>query len=112
MAKPTIIQQSGALVYHFGPKGLRFGLITSRGRGRWVVPKGHIEDGMTPTQSAEWEVYEELGVRGEISDKVIGRFNYTKFDEPKHRIYELRLFPMLTTEILDNWPEMEECRRA
>ena len=107
MTKPTIIRQAGTLVYDFSRYGLRFGLVTSRGRGRWVIPKGNICKGATWSESAEKETFEELGVKGELIDFEIGRFTYTKADEPEERLYEVAVYPMNAVEILDEWPEMD-----
>jgi len=42
--------------------------IRPQGRpaGHWVLPKGHIEAGETPEQTAEREVLEEAGVDAEV----------------------------------------------
>ncbi|WP_371514877.1 NUDIX domain-containing protein [Brevundimonas denitrificans] len=34
--------------------------------GRWIFPKGMVEDDMTPARSAAKEAWEEAGVRGDI----------------------------------------------
>ncbi len=46
--------------------GERVLLISTQGGRRWQLPKGHLEDGETPPQAAEREVFEETGVRGRI----------------------------------------------
>lgn len=104
-------QQSGALIYRFGEQGLQFALVTSRGRGRWVIPKGHIEHGMTAWESATVEALEEAGIEGEIADYELGRYIYSKRDEAPHRLYEVAVYPMLATGILDDWCEAGERRR-
>ena len=38
----------------------------SRAPHHWVLPKGHIEPGETPEQTAEREVLEEAGVDAEV----------------------------------------------
>jgi 8-oxo-dGTP pyrophosphatase MutT (NUDIX family) len=44
-------------------RGLRILLVTSRrSPGEWVLPKGHIEKGETPVETAVREVLEESGV--------------------------------------------------
>jgi len=53
-------------------------LITTRGTGRWTVPKGWPKRGMGDAQLAAQEAYEEAGVAGEITTKPIGSFEYTK----------------------------------
>jgi 8-oxo-dGTP pyrophosphatase MutT (NUDIX family) len=42
-------------------------LVEARRRpGVWVLPKGHVESGETPAETAVREVAEEAGVRGEV----------------------------------------------
>jgi 8-oxo-dGTP pyrophosphatase MutT (NUDIX family) len=53
-------------------------LITTRGTGRWTIPKGWPKRDMGDAQLAAQEAFEEAGVAGEISAKPIGSFDYTK----------------------------------
>jgi 8-oxo-dGTP pyrophosphatase MutT (NUDIX family) len=53
-------------------------LITSRGRGRWGIPKGWPKAGERDAALAAREAFEEAGVRGKVSDQPIGYFEYTK----------------------------------
>jgi ADP-ribose pyrophosphatase YjhB (NUDIX family) len=47
-------------------KGPRYLLVEARGkRGRWIFPKGHVEDGETAADAAMREVAEEAGVRAQ-----------------------------------------------
>lgn len=40
------------------------------GHLEWCLPKGHIEKGETPQQTAVREVYEETGILGEVIDSI------------------------------------------
>lgn len=42
------------------------GRLDRRGRFLWSMPKGHIEPGEFPRQTAEREVWEETGIRGKV----------------------------------------------
>jgi 8-oxo-dGTP pyrophosphatase MutT (NUDIX family) len=42
------------------------GRVDRRGRMLWSLPKGHIEQGETPEQTAIREVAEETGIRGHV----------------------------------------------
>ena len=42
------------------------GRMDRRGRMLWSLPKGHIEQGETPEQTAAREVAEETGIRGDV----------------------------------------------
>ena len=73
-----LLQQAGVIPYRFEAGALQVLLITSRGSGRWVIPKGGIEKGFSPAQAAAREAYEEAGVKGRISDAPLGSFTYSK----------------------------------
>ena len=61
MRRPT---HAGAVVFRMSRKGPRYLLVEARGkRGRWIFPKGHVEDGETAADAARREVAEEAGVR-------------------------------------------------
>ena len=55
---------AGAVVFKPTDKGPRYLLVeATRRRGRWVFPKGHVENGETASVTAQREVTEEAGVR-------------------------------------------------
>ncbi len=66
--------QFGALPYKIVDGQVVVLLITSRGRGKWIFPKGRQMEGKTPWESAELEAYEEAGVVGEIETTPIGSY--------------------------------------
>ncbi|HEX6899294.1 MAG TPA: NUDIX hydrolase [Thermoanaerobaculia bacterium] len=47
-------------------QGSRILLISTQSGRRWQLPKGHIEEGETPEQTAVREVREETGVTGRV----------------------------------------------
>jgi 8-oxo-dGTP pyrophosphatase MutT (NUDIX family) len=73
------IQQYAAICYRFDedlrPQVL---LITTRETRRWSIPKGWGIPGLKPHQVAKREAWEEAGVEGKATSKVIGRFSYPK----------------------------------
>ncbi|WP_323014892.1 NUDIX hydrolase [Devosia sp.] len=71
---PEGLRQAGALPYAIVEGRVAFLLITSRRNGRWMFPKGVIEPGMTPWESAAQEAFEEAGVSGEIATRPIGSY--------------------------------------
>jgi 8-oxo-dGTP pyrophosphatase MutT (NUDIX family) len=57
------------------PQGALIGRTDRRGRLRWSLPKGHLEDGESPQQAAVREVAEETGIQGEIFGE-LGTIDY------------------------------------
>src|SRR5690606_27766655 len=53
-------------------------LVTSRGTGRWVLPKGWPEHSEALHEAAAREAAEEAGVSGPVAPQEIGRFYYGK----------------------------------
>jgi 8-oxo-dGTP pyrophosphatase MutT (NUDIX family) len=49
-----------------GPRAALIGRTDRRGRLLWSLPKGHIEVGETPADTAVREVAEETGIIGEV----------------------------------------------
>ena len=79
-------QQVAALPYAFFDDELYVLLITSRGTGRWVLPKGWPHDGKDGADSAATEANEEAGLLGRIWRSSIGRYEYLKIREKKNDI--------------------------
>ena len=53
-------------------------LVTSRGTGRWIIPKGWPMDGRSAGGAALREAWEEAGVRGQVEERPLGRYSYDK----------------------------------
>ena len=72
-------QQVAALCYRGVGKGKQVLLVTSRGTGRWIIPKGWPIRGKNGSQSAMQEAWEEAGVReGTTGTAAIGSYTYDK----------------------------------
>jgi len=99
------VQQSAALPYSYRDEQIQLMLITSSGTGRWIIPKGHIEPGLTPAESAEAEALEEAGVIGNIAAKSIGSYIYTKRPERGGDRCRVRVFALEVTRVLDDYQE-------
>ena len=70
--------QFAALCYRVRRGKVQVLLITSRRRGRWIVPKGWPMDGKTPAASATQEAWEEAGVIGKAEEGCLGVYSYAK----------------------------------
>jgi 8-oxo-dGTP pyrophosphatase MutT (NUDIX family) len=76
--KTDVRTQFAALCYRLRKGKVQVLLITSRGSGRWIVPKGWPIHGKTPAQSATTEAWEEAGVRGISDGRCVGIFSFSK----------------------------------
>lgn len=106
------IRQVAALVFRIKKDKTEVLLVTSRGTGRWVLPKGWPQVGKTFAQSARTEAYEEAGARGEIAPFSIGTYTYKKNDmsEGENGDFVVDVFPMHFSRQEKNWPERGERR--
>lgn len=107
--------QFAALCYRRRKKkeGYKILLITSRGTGRWVTPKGWPMAGHTAAQVAEREAFEEAGVRGEVGAEPIGHYSYTKSMPGGLKMRcVVQVHPMQVTGIEKDFPERRERQSA
>jgi len=102
---PDAIRQVGALPYPVIDGRLVFLLVTSRRSGRWIVPKGSIIPGETPSRSAEIEALEEAGVEGVADQAPIGTYRTVKKGGIARRVVEVDLYPLKVTKQHDTWLE-------
>lgn len=104
------LQQVAALVYRYEAQELQILVITSRGTGRWVIPKGWPQVGRTLAETAAREAYEEAGIRGGISSQPIGNFSYCKDDLPPENInqFTVAVYALHFVERAKDWPEREQ----
>lgn len=72
------LTQVAALPFVEVATGIDVLLITSRRRGRWIIPKGWPVDGLSYPGAAAREAREEAGAHGEIGQETIGDYTYTK----------------------------------
>jgi len=104
--------QYAALPYRNGAGGLEILLITSRGTGRWIIPKGWPIAGLTSSQSAAREALEEAGVTGRVSSESIGVYRYDKrLADDTERDCNVEVFALEVVDELASWPEQHQRRR-
>jgi len=70
--------------------------IRPRGKpeGLWALPKGNIDDGERPDETALREVWEETGVRGRLVEK-LGDVKYTYTRRGGVRVFKIVSFYLL-----------------
>lgn len=83
-------------------------LLTSRGKGRWGIPKGWPIPKRSPKGTARQEAFEEAGLKGRvISQGPIGRYSYCKSGLGE---IVVQVFVMQVERQLREWPEKTERR--
>ena len=75
----NLIQQASAIPYRRRDGCVEFCLITTIKRRRWAFPKGIIDPGETPVETALKEAEEEAGLHGRVDDEPLGRYKYAKW---------------------------------
>ncbi len=104
--------QYAALPYRRRPGGLEVLLITSRGSGRWIIPKGWPIVGLSPSQAAAREALEEAGITGRIGSERIGIYRYDKrLADDTSQTCVVEVFALEVDDQLDSWPEQHQRRR-
>jgi 8-oxo-dGTP pyrophosphatase MutT (NUDIX family) len=71
------VHQACAIPFRRTPAAGQFCVITSS-RGRWLFPKGFIERGKEPADTALREAYEEAGLHGRILGSALGCYRVRK----------------------------------
>jgi len=93
--------QSGVIPYRKKNGRIEVLLVTTIKRRNWIIPKGFIEYHMTPFQSAKKEAFEEAGVRGSNSTKILGSYLVYKNGSELHT----KIYSMKVTRVFKDYPE-------
>lgn len=96
--------QSAVIPYRWRNGQLEVCVITSRGSGGWIVPKGTVEADLTPWDSAAKEAWEEAGLRGEVTTTPLGNYIYRK----RGRTNFVDVFVMEVSEVIDDYDEAHQ----
>ena len=104
--KSDVRTQFAALCYRVVKDKIKILVITSRGTGRWIVPKGWPMDGKTPAQSAAQEAWEEAGVEGKVSSSPLGLYSYNKVtDDAQDFPCVAVVYPIKVKSLSKKYPE-------
>ncbi|WP_299674214.1 NUDIX hydrolase [uncultured Roseobacter sp.] len=103
-------QQVAALCYRQTHAGKRVLLITSRGTGRWIVPKGWPMEGLANSEAALQEAWEEAGVKSaEVQPDPVGHYRYTKYHARGGMTpVETEVYAAEVEALANNYPEGHE----
>jgi len=104
--KSDVRSQFAALCYRIRRGKPEILMITSRGSGRWIVPKGWPIDGLTPAASAAQEAWEEAGVVGTTYDRCLGLYSYNKVLEDGSGLPCVAMvYPIKVKSLAKDFPE-------
>lgn len=79
LARKQEVRQVGALPLLINEdSGFEVYLVTTRGSGRWIIPKGNLIPGLAPHKAAAQEALEEAGVVGVAEPHGIGTFEFSR----------------------------------
>lgn len=110
--EPARASQAAALVWRKTKKGkVEMLLVTSRGTGRWILPKGWVEEGESSAETAQREAWEEAGIEGSVSAEAIGNYDYDKIDETQTTPCRVVVHTLAMERQAKEWPEREERER-
>lgn len=69
-------------------------LVTSRGSGRWIIPKGNPIRGLLPFEVAAREALEEAGLVGRVLPRCVGTFAFERLRRPAGETCLIDVYPM------------------
>ena len=94
-------QQAAAIPFRHREGAVEICLITTVKAGRWTVPKGFIDPGETPAETAVKEAREEAGVHGRVVGGPVGYYDITKLGGR----YRVAVYLMHVDRVDDAWEE-------
>lgn len=104
--------QFGALCYRTSRGKPQVLLVTSRGTGRWLVPKGWPVPGATPAESAAIEAFEEAGAEGHVHPVCLGLYSYVKAGSGRAGLpCVVALYPLRVEKLRRRFPERAARKR-
>ena len=112
ISRPRLLQVA-ALCLRGSGDDIRVLMITSRGTGRWIIPKGWPIDGISSYEAAQTEAWEEAGVKkGDVDPVPIGSYVYDKIlDSGTPAPVEAQVYVIHVKKLDDDYPEVKERKR-
>ena len=107
------LKQYGVLPFVEGPAGKLVLLVSSRGTGRWVIPKGWPKSHLSGRELAAREGFEEAGIGGKVAAEPIGTFDYTmRLHFLAWARCRVEVYLMEVTHQFAQWPEQGTRRQT
>lgn len=106
MAPEKDIQQVGAIPLIRDQAGqLCVVLVTTRGSGRWTIPKGNVMTKLDDHRAAEREAREEAGLTGKIGKQPLGSYQFWKRQDAHWSLAEVTVFTLQVESQLADFKE-------
>ena len=83
-------------------------LVTSRGGGRWIIPKGNPIRGLAPHEVAAREALEEAGLVGHVGKRCIGTFKFDRIRNGRDTTCRVDVYALKVERQMQTWTEMHE----
>ena len=103
------MHQIAALPFFITPNGgVDVCLVTSRGGGRWIIPKGNPIRGLAPHEVAAREALEEAGLVGHVGKRCIGMFKFDRIRNGHDTTCRVDVYALRVEQQMQIWAEMHE----
>jgi 8-oxo-dGTP pyrophosphatase MutT (NUDIX family) len=87
-------------------------LITTRGRGRWVIPKGWAEKDVPAHDLAAREAFEEAGLLGRTQAEPLGVYlSRKRLPDGRRATCKVAVFVLAVEARAQDWPERGQRRK-
>ncbi len=83
-------------------------LVTSRGTGRWIIPKGWPMKGRRDDEAAAIEAKEEAGLVGSTLRTALGSYSYWRRTRVDFRLTRVETFALRVKRQKRNWKEQHQ----
>lgn len=103
------MHQIAALPFYDNPDGgVDVCLVTARGSGRWIIPKGNPIRGLAPHEVAAREALEEAGLVGHVGKRCIGTFKFKRSRNGRDATCRVDVYALRVERQMQTWSEMHE----
>ena len=100
------LRQVGALPLLVNANGgVEVFLVTARGSGRWIIPKGNPIPGLAPHEAAAQEAREEAGLVGVAEPHCIGTFEFSRRRRGRDTTCLVDVYPLTVKLQKRKWAE-------
>lgn len=104
-----VLHQIAALPVRLDADGaMEIYLVTSRGSGRWIIPKGNPIRGLAPQDVAAREAREEAGLIGPVLPRLLGSFEFQRVRDAVGETCLIDVYPMHVDRQLNSFAEKRE----